>query len=128
MTSSIQPLFIKGTSKSPEIDFKSGLLLVSGRSIPEDSIAFYEPVIAWIENYIKRPEALTRVNFRIEYINSGSNRFIYTILKLLDGQFANGSNIVVNWYYEEDDDTLYNLGRDLQGLIKLPFKLIAIDA
>lgn len=126
MASSIAPLFIKGTSKSPEIDFNPSLLLVSGRSILEDPIEFYQPIIAWIEDYIKQPEALTRVIFRLEYINSGSNRLIYNILKLLDGQYQKGSNMVVNWYYEEDDDTLYNLGLDLQGLVKLPFKLLVI--
>lgn len=101
--------------------------MISGRSIPEDSIAFYEPVITWVENYIKNPEALTRINFKIEYINSGSNRFVFSILKLLNEMYGKGKNVVVNWYYEDDDDTLYNLGRDFQGLISVPFKLIPIE-
>lgn len=127
MSSSIPALFIKGTSKNPEIDFKPGVLLISGRSIPEDSISFYEPVIKWVETYIKNPEALTRINLKIEYINSGSNRFVFSILKMMDEMFNKGKNVVVNWYYEEDDDTLYNLGRDFQGLVSLPFKLIPIE-
>ena len=74
-------LFIKGTSKTPEIDFTPGKINISGRSIPEDAIAFFQPVVKWIEEYLANPVNLTKANFKIEYINSGSNRFVFTILK-----------------------------------------------
>lgn len=122
----VNTLFIKGTSKTPHIEFKSGILQISGRSIPEDSVAFYQPVLKWTEDYLDKPEPLTRVNFKMEYINSGSNRFIFALFKMLDESYTQGHNIVINWYYEEDDDTIKNLGRDFQALVKLPFKMVEI--
>lgn len=119
-------LYIKGTSKTPEIDFSSGLIQISGRSIPEDSVAFYSPIVKWIENYLKSPEKFTKVSFRIEYINSGSNRFVYNIFKLIDDSFKQGNKISVNWYYEEDDDTIKILGEDFQGLLEVPINLVII--
>jgi len=119
-------LYIKGTSKTPEVDFSSGVIQLSGRSIPEDAVAFYQPVIRWVAAYAENPEKFTKVNFRIEYINSGSNRFIYAIFKLLDECFLKGYDISITWYYEEDDDTIKGLGKDFQSLLKVPIKLVEV--
>lgn len=119
-------LFIKGTTKTPEIDFKPGILQISGRSIAEDAVAFYQPVIKWIEDYLKKPELLTRLNLKMEYINSGSNRFIFSIMRMLDEAYSQGHNVIINWYFEGDDDTIKNLGRDFQALVKAPFKMVEI--
>jgi len=119
-------LYIKGTSKTPEVDFSSGVIQLSGRSIPEDAVAFYQPLLRWVHSYIEEPEALTKVNFKIEYINSGSNRFIFAIFKLLDECFSKGHEVSITWYYEEDDDTIKGLGKDFQSLLKVPIKLVEI--
>ena len=123
---SANDLVIKETSKTPGINFSRGLLKISGRSIPEDGLAFYQPVMMWIEEYIKSPEPLTRIDFRLEYINSGSNRFVFNILKSLEECNKTGGNVIVNWYYEEDDDTIKNLGKDFGSLLEIPFKLVEI--
>lgn len=117
-------LYIKGTSKTPEVDFSPGVIEISGRSIPEDSVAFYQPLVRWIETYVVNPEKFTKVNFRIEYINSGSNRFVYAILKMLDECYKQGHNISITWYYEEDDDTIKGLGNDLKTFLKVPVTLM----
>lgn len=119
-------IYIRGTSKTPEIDFAPGTIQIAGRSIPEDTVAFFEPLVNWIENYLKSPEELTKVIFRIEYINSGSNRFIYRVLKLLDESFVRGHNVHISWFYEEDDDTIKSLGKDLQTFFTIPVNLVEI--
>ncbi len=119
-------LFIKGTSKTPEIDFSPGMIQLSGRSIPEDAVSFYQPIIKWIEEYITVPEKFTKVSITIEYINSGSNRFLYNIIKLMEECYDRGNDISISWYYEEDDDTIQNLGLDFKGLFKVPINLIVI--
>lgn len=119
-------LFIKGTAKTPQVEFTPGVLQISGRSIPEDAVTFFRPVLKWAEDYLDKPEPLTRVNFRLEYLNSGSNRFIFALFKLLDESYARGHNVVVNWYFDEDDDSIRNLGCDFQALVKLPFKMVEV--
>lgn len=119
-------LYIKGTSKTPEVDFTNGVIQLSGRSIPEDAVSFYQPLLRWVSAYVENPEKFTKVNFKIEYINSGSNRFIYAIFKLLDDCFIRGNEVTVTWYYEEDDDTIKGLGKDFQSLLKVPIKLVEL--
>lgn len=119
-------LFIKGTSKTPEVNFKRGFIRISGRSIPEDSVTFFQPLVNWIEKYITNPEEITRVDLKIEYINSGSNRFIFNILRLLDESYKQGNKVVISWLYEEDDETIKNLGQDFKALIEVPINLVII--
>lgn len=120
-------IHIKGTSKTPEIDIKPGKISISGRSIPEDTITFYKPILGWVEEYLAKPEATTEVNFQIEYINSGSNRFIFSILKMLENSYSSGNSLVVNWYYEEDDDIIKSLGYDFKSLFHIPIKLVELN-
>lgn len=124
--SSITGLYIKGTTKTPEVDFSSGVIQLSGRSIPEDAVSFFQPLVRWVNDYVGQPEKFTKVNFKIEYINSGSNRFIFAIFKLLDDCYQKGNDITITWYYEEDDDTIKGLGKDFQSLLKVPIKLVEI--
>jgi hypothetical protein len=123
----IKGLYIRGTSKTPEIDFGQGVIQISGRSIPEDAVAFYQPIVKWIEAYLSKPEKFTKVNFKIEYINSGSNRFIYSILKMLDESFKKGVNISISWYHEVDDDTIRGLGQDLKTFLEVPVNMVVIN-
>ena len=46
-------LKIDGTPKTPEVvlDPAAGKILLKGRSIPENSIEFYKPIIDWIDQY-----------------------------------------------------------------------------
>jgi len=83
-------------------------------------------LVNWVEDYCKSPEEKTIVNIRIEYINSGSNRFIFKILKAIASLHKNGFKVELKWYYEEDDDAIKNLGNDLQTLIDMPFEMVAI--
>jgi len=117
-------LYIKGTSKTPDIDFSPGLLKISGRSIPEDTISFYKPVLQWLELYLYKPEKLTKVVFKIEYVNSGSNRFLYSMLNMFNDKYHEGVNIAISWFFESDDDKIKNLGDDLQALVDIPFSMM----
>ncbi|MDQ3394084.1 MAG: DUF1987 domain-containing protein, partial [Bacteroidota bacterium] len=49
--------YLKSTSKTPNIDFKyrEGVFEIKGRSIPENSIEFYKPLIDWLDEYIQQP-------------------------------------------------------------------------
>jgi len=117
-------IFIKSTSKTPEIEFSVGSIKLSGRSIPEDAVGFYQPLLKWVGQYVANPAKTTMVEFKIDYVNSGSNRFIYKIIKEFDDCFKKGNDVVVNWYYEEDDETIKGLGQDLQTLFDVPFQLV----
>jgi Domain of unknown function (DUF1987). len=49
----MDPLIIQKTDETPEVVFDKarGIFEISGRSLPEDSVEFFEPVFQWLEAY-----------------------------------------------------------------------------
>ncbi|HPD94353.1 MAG: DUF1987 domain-containing protein [Bacteroidales bacterium] len=121
----MNPLHIKGTSQYPTItlDKESKMFFFSGNSLPEDAKAFYEPVLAWIDEYSKAPNPETVIRFRMVYYNTPSSKLLFQILKRFEKLTLLGSNVSVIWEYNEDDIDIKDAGRDLAQSIKVPFKL-----
>ena len=73
-----------GTPKTPSVrlDGTTGIIEVKGRSIPENSVEFYKPLIDWLEKYGAAPCANTVVNIQLEYFNTSSSKCILDIFKL----------------------------------------------
>jgi len=79
----METLNIKKTKTTPQIKFdkKSGVLEIFGRSIPENSSKFYEPILSWIDKYKSNPDNLTVLKIYLEYFNTSSSKYLYEIFK-----------------------------------------------
>ncbi len=122
----MENLKIEGSAKTPTIEFNaSGTLLLKGRSIPENSIEFYKPILDWIESYGSAPQANTEVNVQLEYFNTSSSKCILDVFKKLET--LSSTSIEINWYYEEDDEDMLEAGEDYQAIIDIPFKMIEVE-
>ncbi|MGZ3867407.1 MAG: DUF1987 domain-containing protein, partial [Bacteroidia bacterium] len=77
---------IEGTPKTPTINFDlgSGFLEIKGRSIPENSIEFYKPLVDNLEKYADSPKPTTNVNIQLEYFNTSSSKCILDVFKKLE--------------------------------------------
>jgi hypothetical protein len=117
-------LFIQNTINTPLVKFEDGVFVISGRSIPENAIDFFEPVFKFIAEYAQKPFPLTEVNVMLEYANSSTNRSLMTIFTLLEKIYESGYNININWHYEFGDDLMHDLGNDFKSLLRIPFVLI----
>lgn len=119
---------IEGTPKTPTVsmDPNSGVVEIKGRSIPENSIEFYKPLVDWLDEYAKSPASKTVVNIRLEYFNTASSKCILDVFKKLEVLKKNSADVIINWYYEEDDEDMLEAGEDYESIIKVPFKMIQI--
>jgi hypothetical protein len=124
----MEPLLIEGTPKTPSIRFESeqGLVEIKGRSIPENSIEFYKPLVDWLEKYSETPGPLTKVNIQLEYFNTSSSKCILDVFKKLESIHKAKHEVIINWYYEEDDEDMLEAGEDYESIIRVPFKMIEI--
>ena len=122
----MEEYLLKKTFNTPEVLFKpaEGYLKIEGRSIPEDPGEFYDNIINLLKEYYLNPLEITRVDIRLEYINSGSSKFMLELLRIVKINYDKGKDCIVNWYYEEDDESIQELGLHYQATIKLPLKLI----
>lgn len=120
---------IKGTEETPTVEFKNndGYLLIEGRSIPENSSEFYQPLIDSLSDYKSSPSSKIKVDFRFEYFNTSSSKCILDILKKLQEIRDAGNDVVVDWYYEEEDDEILEIGEDYSHIVNVPFNLKMIN-
>jgi hypothetical protein len=126
----MQKFEIKETATTPYVllDNINGVIKLEGRSIPENVIDFYQPIINWIENYVKEPCDNTLVHFKLEYFNTSSSKRIFDIMKKVEGIASqSGKLITINWYYEEDDEDIFFAGNDYKALVsKVEFNLLEL--
>ena len=120
---------IVGTPNTPDIefDFKKGVLEISGRSIPENSVEFYNPLFSALDNYINNPKDVTFINIQLEYYNSSSSSCLLNVFKKLEKLNKGNGEVSVNWIYEENDEDILTAGKNFQGMIDLPFIMTPIS-
>jgi len=125
----MEPIKIEGTPKTPTVKFdkSEGVFEIKGRSIPENSIEFYKPLIDWLDAYLASPAPLTTVDIQLEYFNTSSSKCILDVFKKLEAIYKSGHEVIINWHYEEDDEDMLEAGEDYQSIIKIPFKMVEID-
>ena len=113
------------TKTTPYVRIDQGEITIQGRSIPEDSFEFYEPVVEACQKYIIKPAKHTEVKIHLEYVNSGSKKYLTNILTVLEASYLDGNGYSVTWIYESDDEAMLDLGKDLKGIVKSPLTIQA---
>lgn len=124
----MEPIYIDGTPKTPTIRFDAsqGIFEITGRSIPENSVEFYKPLVDWLERYKESPLEKTVVHVKLEYFNTSSSKCILDVFKKLEAIHKAKNEVEVHWYYEEDDEDMLEAGEDYESIIRVPFKMIEI--
>jgi len=122
-------LFIKGTEKSPEINFdkEKGIFKISGISYSEEVYKIYTMAIEWLQGYFESPNENTELEFDMDYMNSTSVLQIALIMKILKDNVEKGANISVKWYFDKNNIDMEEQGEDLSNLFGLKFNLIEKD-
>ena len=117
------------TAKTPKLNFdgENGLFEISGRSIPENSIEFYSPIIEWLDQYILNPKENITLIVKLEYFNTSSSKCLVDIFRRLERTHQMGVTINVKWYYEQEDEDMQDSGLDFKEIIKLPMEMILLD-
>ncbi|MCT4587357.1 MAG: DUF1987 domain-containing protein [Carboxylicivirga sp.] len=125
----METIIREGSPKTPfvRLDGENGVVEIKGRSIPENSVEFYKPIIDWLEKFGDTPSDETNVNIQLEYFNTSSSKCILDIFKRLELIHKKGNPVEINWYYEEDDEDMFEAGEDYQSIINIPFKMIEME-
>ncbi len=121
----MERLYIKRTQNTPEVDLDpdTGMFRLEGRTIPENPGDFYDPILEWLLEYFENPVAMTCFSINLDYVNSGSSKYILGLFRVFKKKYQEGTKVEVNWYYEEDDEAIEGLGEHYQSLLPFPFNL-----
>jgi hypothetical protein len=93
-----------------------------GRSIPENPELIFRRLDEWITLHFEKNKELN-VSIQLEYINSGSSKYLYEILKRLTGFSREGNVVKMKWRYEEDDEAMLELGEHYRDTAGIPLQI-----
>lgn len=118
-------LLIEATEDSPKINFdvSSNLFQITGRSLPENAIGFYQPVFDWLQSYLNEPAPVTIFEFQLEYFNTASAKQLAKVLLFLE-KLSSKSEVCVKWYYKKDDVDMLASGQRYAKLINVKFEVL----
>lgn len=123
-------LYIEGSKSTPTVEFDTNKLSITGQSYPENAMQFYAPIFNWLNSYLQEPETNqeTLFEFNLLYINTSSSKCIMDIIDSLETAFKKGKAILINWYYNIDNESLLECALEFQGDVSLPFNIIALES
>jgi hypothetical protein len=115
---------IESSSNRPEVIFnaKTGQLYITGRSIVENAIRFYEPLSDWIKEYCQNPAEKTELHLKLEYFNTSTSKYLLSFIEMLEEIFLEGKDVEVFWYSVDED--MLELGEDYAAMIEIPFQFL----
>jgi len=106
-------LEIAETASSPGIVLNAGTnqFIFTGRSLPEDPLNFYEPVMNWMEMYKQNPVAGASFEFKLTYFNTASSKVFFSLFQIIDkiNLEHTGVDNRIAIYTSEDDEDLIEL-------------------
>jgi len=119
----MKTLFIEATGETPEIHFdaEKAIFTIKGKSFPEETREFFDPVMGWLNDYADAPNESTKVTIHMDYYNSSTSVALMEILKTLERIHLKGHEVTIYWLYDLIDDDMLEAGEEYEDLLKLPF-------
>ena len=117
---------IMGTDDTPNVifDAENEIFEISGRSLPEDVSSFYEPIISWLDEYAGKANDKSIFNFKLVYFNTASSKLLLDILMKLEEIHESGKEVLVKWFYPEDDEDMQEAGEEYADIVDVPFEQV----
>ena len=94
-----------------------------GRSIPENAVSFYGPILEWLNDYGTKPNAVTEVIFDLNYFNTASAKQIAKIMVTFE-KLSKKSKVLINWKYQFGDHDMMSEGLRYRELTELNINII----
>ena len=125
----METLRIEQTDDSPLVIFdqENQLFEISGKSLPEDVVDFYQPLLDWLNDYRKKPLANTIFNLKLTYFNTASSKLIMDILLIFEEMVEAGQKVVIRWHSLRSDEDMQEAGKEYEEMIEVPFEHILSD-
>jgi hypothetical protein len=125
----MQAIKIPGSDDTPKVildaNAENPVFEISGRSLPEDVVAFYDPILEWLDEYAQKPLKKTVFNFKLEYFNTASSKLLLDILLKLEDMHQDGADILVRWHFPDDDEDMEEAGEEYADIVEVPFEQVS---
>jgi len=125
----MEALRIAATDDSPEVvlDKEKQDMYISGKSLPEDVVDFYQPVLDWLEAYRKAPNASTVFQLKLLYFNTASSKMIMDILMIFEEMVEEGREVRIQWFSLASDEDMQEAGQEYEEMVDVPFEHLSYE-
>lgn len=112
----LENLIVQETQYTPYIDLNkdTNKIVIRGKSYPENTFEFYEPMLTWMKEFIKHDEnKKLDVTMEIIYFNSSSSKIFFDLFDIL---FEASKKMEVNiiWLCDEENECAIEAGEDFK--------------
>ena len=111
---------------TPKVIFDSntGELSIEGKSFPPDVTVVFNELIEWIDEYSGKPALKTVMVLKLDYFNTASSKMIMDILYKMEELKKAGNDVLIKWYFPDDDEDMMETGKEYAEIIDVPFEQI----
>ena len=106
---------------------EKGIFEISGKSMPEDVVFFYQPVLDWMDAYKADPLEKTVFDFKLIYFNTASSKLILDLLMYLEEIQEKGNEILVRWHSLKTDEDMQEAGEEYADMTDLKFEYLTFE-
>jgi hypothetical protein len=123
----MENLNIAGSDSSPAIqgNWQSGILAMQGDSYPENSFALFQPVLAWVDNFLKNTDRHLTLDLRLVYLNTSSVKVLMDLFDMLENAHHDGRVVAVNWGFDDRNERIAELAEEFKEDCSFPFAIVA---
>jgi hypothetical protein len=121
----VDKLIIQASENTPRVLFDPGAARYEcrGRSFPDDTLSFYEPILTWFGNFAESQNIKGSLDIYFDYYNTGTYIRLMEMFDLLEKLNKKGHDLSIHWYVEEDDEDSMENGKALKEVVNVPFDL-----
>ncbi len=125
----MEALRIDPTDDCPSVllDKSNNKFEISGKSLPEDVVFFYQPILDWLEEYKEAPLDKTIFDFKLVYFNTASSKMILDVLLVLEEIKEEGKDVLVKWHSLSKDEDMQEAGEEYADMVEVDFEYLVYD-
>ena len=126
----METLRLEQTDDSPFVmlDKENNRFEISGKSLPEDVVDFYQPVLDWLNSYRSEPNSNTEFSFKLIYFNTASSKLILDILMTFEEMVEEGHNVLIKWLSHKSDEDMQEAGKEYEEMVDVPFEHVTYES
>jgi len=115
------------TEKTPEIILTpEGVVRIKGRWMMGHNASFSKALSDWYDAYIFDLHEITAIDIYLEYFSGFNLGILISLLRKLSCIKLVHREQPINWYYEEGDEDIHDLGEYISSVLGTKVNLIMI--
>lgn len=118
---------LQATRNLPEfiLDPERKYISIKGRFMAsyKDAMVFIRTIEDWISKYALLPHTKTTIDVYCIYVNTRNKKRYFSIFEHFQ-EVLNPDEIVLNWYYDREEEDVLEDGEILASKLKLPVNFI----